>query len=235
MARLKVKELQRLRMVLAVLATGLLVVIGFVIRREVIRSQALKNIGKNTIEVAITKTGNESKETVSGPSDKKSGNQADNGDNKKTKSYIEERLTWIYSNALKGVEGDKKMLEIANKCKSAKMRGLEKQCSAVEQSEPGYLRDWYLDCVDWVFTQDMKNPRLASVSVKSITKNRAEATVVIDFYEGSGSMQHVDLWLVYENNDWFIDDFQPDEYKEFKHTVRGDMDAYLKSHKTVSI
>lgn len=229
------KELKILRIVLAALAAGLLVVIGFVIRREVIRSQALKNIGKNTIEVAITKTGNESKEAVSGPSDKKSGNQADNGDNKKTKSYIEERLTWIYSNALKGVEGDKKMLEIANKCKSAKMRGLEKQCAAVEQSEPGYLRDWYMDCADWIFTQDLQNPRLASVSVKSITNNSAEATVIIDVFGDSGTMQHVDLWLVYENNDWFIDDFQPDEYKEFKHTVRGDMDAYLQSHKTVSI
>lgn len=228
------KELKILRIVLAILAAGLVVVIGFVIRREVIRSQALKNIGKNTIDVVITKTGSESKESVPDTL-KKSGNQAENSDDKKTKSYIEDRLTWIYSNALKGVEGDKKMLEIANKCKSAKMRGLEKQCAAVEHSEPGYLRDWYMDCADWIFTQDMKSPRLASVSVKSITKNRAEATVVIDFYEGSGSMQHVDLWLVYENNDWFIDDFQPDEYKEFKHTVRDDMDAYLKSHKTVSI
>ena len=224
------KELKILRIVLAILAAGLVVVIGFVIRREVIRSQALKNIGKNTIEVVITKTGSESKESVPGTL-KKSGNQADNGDNKKTKSYIEERLTWIYSNALKGVEGDKKMLEIANKCKSAKMRGLEKQCAAVEQSEPGYLRDWYMDCVDWIFTQDLQNPRLASVSVKSITNNSAEATVIIDVFGDSGTMQHVDLWLVYENNDWFIDDFQPDEYKEFKHTVRGDMNAYLKSHK----
>lgn len=225
------KELKILRIVLAILAAGLVVVIGFVIRREVIRSQALKNIGKNTIEVVITKTGNESKEAVSGPSDKKSGNQADNGDNKKSKSYIEERLTWIYSNALKGVEGDKKMLEIANKCKSAKMRGLEKQCAAVEQSEPGYLRDWYMDCTDWVFTQDFKNPKLVSVDVHNITNDSALATVAIDFYEGSNSMQYVDLWLVYEYNDWYIDDFQPDEYQEFNETVRGDMVKYLESHR----
>lgn len=45
-----------LKIVLAVLAAGLAVVIGFVIRREVIRNQALKNIGKNTIEVAVTET-----------------------------------------------------------------------------------------------------------------------------------------------------------------------------------
>ena len=229
------KELKILRILLVVLAAGFIVVCGLIVRREIIRSQAIKNIGKNTIEVAITKTANESKEEASGASagmsDNKSGNLAENSDNKKTKAYIEDRLTWIYSNALEGVEGDKIMLEIANKCKSAKMRGLEKQCAAVEQSEPGYLRDWYMDCVDWIFTQDLQNPRLASVSVKSITNNSAEATVIIDVFGDSGTMQHVDLWLVYENNDWFIDDFQPDEYKEFKHTVRGDMNAYLKSHK----
>ena len=224
------KELKILRIALVALAAGLAVVIALVIRREVIRDQALKNIGKNTIEVAITKTGSESKESVPGTL-KKSGNQAENSDDKKTKSYIEDRLTWIYSNALKGVVGDKKKLEIANKSKSAKMRDLEKQCAAVEQSEPGYLRDWYMDCADWIFTQDLQNPGLASVSVKSITNNSAEATVIIDVFGDSGTMQHVDLWLVYENNDWFIDDFQPDEYKEFKHTVRGDMNAYLKSHK----
>ncbi len=223
------KEFKILRIVLAILAVGLVVVIGFVIRREVIRSQALENIGKNTIEVVITKTGSESKESVPGTL-KKSGNQAENSDDKKTKSYIEDRLTWIYSNALKGVVGDKKKLEVANKSKSAKMRDLEKQCAAAATSEPGYI-DSYMECVDWIFTQDLQNPRLASVSVKSITNNSAEATVIIDVFGDSGTMQHVDLWLVYENNDWFIDDFQPDEYKEFKHTVRGDMNAYLKSHK----
>lgn len=59
-------ELKILRIVLAVLAAGLVVVIGFVIRREVIRSQALKNINKNAIEVAITKTETDFKGTTSG-------------------------------------------------------------------------------------------------------------------------------------------------------------------------
>lgn len=153
------------------------------------------------------------------------------GENRKNKDYIEERLTWIYSAALEGVCGDKEKLMSANMYKSSRMKKLEKQCVAVEQSEPGYLRDWYMDCVDWIFTQDWQNPGLASVSVKSITNDSAEATVVIDVFGDSESMQHVDLWLVYENNDWYIDDFQPDEYKEFRHTVRDDMDAYLKSHK----
>lgn len=53
MARLKVKELQYLRIVFAVLAVGLLIVSFFIIRREVIRSNALKNNGKNTIEVKL--------------------------------------------------------------------------------------------------------------------------------------------------------------------------------------
>lgn len=153
------------------------------------------------------------------------------GKNRKSKDYIKERLTWIYSAALEGVSGNKEKLKSANMYKSSQMKKLEKQCAAVEQSEPGYLRDWYMDCVDWIFTQDLQNPRLASVSVKSITNDSAEATVVIDVFGDSESMQHVDLWLVYENNDWYIDDFQPDEYKEFKHTVRDDMDVFLKSHK----
>jgi len=54
MVRLKVKELQQLRTVFTILAIGLFVVIALIVRREVIRSQALKNIGKNNIELVIT-------------------------------------------------------------------------------------------------------------------------------------------------------------------------------------
>lgn len=49
-------ELRPLRIVLIILAVGLAVVVALVVRREIIRSNALKNIGKNTIEVSITKT-----------------------------------------------------------------------------------------------------------------------------------------------------------------------------------
>ena len=56
MARLKIKELQYLRIAFAILAAGLFIVGVLIIRREIIRSNALKNIGKNTVEVSITKT-----------------------------------------------------------------------------------------------------------------------------------------------------------------------------------
>ena len=153
------------------------------------------------------------------------------GENRKSKDYIEERVTWIYSAALEGVCGDKEKLMSANMYKSSRMKKLEKQCVAVEQSEPGYLRDWYMDCVDWIFTQDFENPKLVSVDVHNITNDSALATVVIDVFGDSYSIQHVDLWLVYEYNDWFIDDFQPDEYQDFNKTVRDDMVKYLESHR----
>ena len=50
MARLKIKELQYLRIALAILAAGLLTVGILIIRREVIRSNAMKNLSKNLIE-----------------------------------------------------------------------------------------------------------------------------------------------------------------------------------------
>ena len=56
MARLIIKELQYLRIAFAVLAACLFIVGILIIRREIIRSNAIKNIGKNTIEVPITKT-----------------------------------------------------------------------------------------------------------------------------------------------------------------------------------
>lgn len=55
-------ELRPLRIVLIILAVGLAVVVALVVRREIIRSNALKNIGKNTIEVSITKTAESSTE-----------------------------------------------------------------------------------------------------------------------------------------------------------------------------
>lgn len=56
MARLIIKELQYLRIAFAVLAACLFIVGVLIIRREIIRSNAINNIGKNTIEVPITKT-----------------------------------------------------------------------------------------------------------------------------------------------------------------------------------
>lgn len=50
MARLKIKELQYLRIALAIMAAGLLTVGILIIRREVIRSNAIKNLSKNLIE-----------------------------------------------------------------------------------------------------------------------------------------------------------------------------------------
>ena len=53
MARLKVKELQQLRKVLAILAVGLIVVCTLIVMREFRRARAMRDVGKNTIEVRI--------------------------------------------------------------------------------------------------------------------------------------------------------------------------------------
>ena len=57
------KELRPLRIVVIILAVGLVVVGALVIRRETIRSKALKSIDQNTIEVTITKRVETSTET----------------------------------------------------------------------------------------------------------------------------------------------------------------------------
>ena len=44
-------------------------------------------------------------------------------------------------------------------------------------------------------------------------------------------MQHVDLWLVFENGDWFINDFQDDAMKElWGITLRDEMIDFFRSH-----
>lgn len=226
---MKDKQLLWLRISFMILLVGLFVVCGLIIRREIIRANALKNIGQNVIAISLdredTTEGFTSGNTMSHNKKKEKvvdGSVAD----KQSAKYVKERLTRIYSLAL---SEDWEKREMAEKYKSVSFRELEKQCAAVE-SEPEY-GDWYMDCGDWIFTQDEENPKIASVTVNDITMDSAFATVVIDVFGDSHSMQEVNIWLVFENGDWFIDDFQPKEFKECDgKTLREEMAYYLNCH-----
>ena len=155
--------------------------------------------------------------------------------NKHTASYLRYRVTTIYSNALAALNDfDDHVCDIdaeynLDQYKSISLRKIEKGCGAL--ADTGGDLDWYTDCADWIFTQDRENPRLVSVTVSDIASNTAKARVVIDVFGNSDVMQHVDLWLVFENGDWFINDFQDDAMKElWGITLRDEMIDFFRSH-----
>lgn len=97
-------ELKMLRNVLVALAAGLAVVIALVIRREVIRDQALKNTNKNTIDVAISKEDTKSEDgtLVNSMEKEKASKQQPVGDQKKDLAMIRE----FYGHVLSITPGD---------------------------------------------------------------------------------------------------------------------------------
>lgn len=100
----QVNELKMLRNVLVALAAGLAVVIALVIRREVIRDQALKNTNKNTIDVAISKEDTKSEDgtLVNSMEKEKASKQQPVGDQKKDLAMIRE----FYGHVLSITPGD---------------------------------------------------------------------------------------------------------------------------------
>ena len=62
------------------------------------------------------------------------------------------------------------------------------------------------DADHWIAAQDAVNPSMKIISISRQSDDMATATIHIDHgFENSGA--DVELKLVYENNDWFIDDF----------------------------
>lgn len=67
--------------------------------------------------------------------------------------------------------------------------------------------DWMRPDVDhWIVAQDAINPSMSIISISNQSDKNATAKVHIDHGSG-GSGADVELKLVYENGDWFIDDF----------------------------
>ena len=152
---------------------------------------------------------------------------------KQTSSYLRYRVTTIYSHVLKELgkvsECGCDIPEELNRYKSESLLKLENRCEKL--SENGCCPYWYRDSADWIFTQDMDNPRLVGVKVNCINGLEAKASVVIDVFGDSDILQNVDLWLVFENGDWYIDDFQDDAMKfNGGDTLRGDILSFIKSH-----
>lgn len=153
--------------------------------------------------------------------------------NKQSSSYLRHRVTSIYRQVINEYNKEYKyafaIQDSLSGYKTASLRKLEKRCATV--AADGGTPYWYSDSADWVFTKEVGDLKLVSVKVSDITGTTAKARVVIDVFGDSDILQNVDLWLVFENGDWYINDFQDDTMKvKGGHTVRDYMKAFIKTH-----
>jgi len=115
---------------------------------------------------------------------------------------ILKRLTEIYDNVFGQNNSDD---YDSNYCSKGFRALLEEFNDAYENSTlVGDLMGPEVD--HWTVAQDALNPTMNIVSIDKISENEANAKIHIDHgYENSG--EDVKLKLVFENGDWFIDDF----------------------------
>ena len=78
------------------------------------------------------------------------------------------------------------------------------------------------DVDHWTISQDALNPTMNIISIDKVSDKNANAKIHIDHgYESSG--EDVELKLVFENGDWFIDDFNylgSSERKEYQEAIK---------------
>ena len=152
---------------------------------------------------------------------------------KQSPSYLRHRVITIYKQVITNLNNESEcgcgyQYDI-DQYKSAAFKKIEKKCEAL--AENGDKPYWYKDSADWILTQDMENPRLVSVTVSDIKDNKAKARVILDVFGNSDIMQHIDLWMVYENGDWFINDFQDDTMRDVKKTtLKTEMIQFFRNH-----
>lgn len=123
---------------------------------------------------------------------------------KHTAEYITQRLNDIYAEAHR--EDDHDWLALDHKFMSQEYNQLQDKAMQIAQS----IDDLVIDSDHWVQGQDWTYPTMTVRKIENITATTATAHVTITSHMPGNESQATQLILplVYERDDWFIDNMQ---------------------------
>lgn len=125
-------------------------------------------------------------------------------DNKHTTEYITQRLNSIFTEALR--EDNHDLLALDHKFMSQEYNRLQDRAMEIAER----IEDLVIDADHWVQGQEWTYPTMAIDKIENITSGTATAHVTVTSHIPGSDESHTQLILplVFERNDWYIDNMQ---------------------------
>lgn len=129
---------------------------------------------------------------------------AQDTNDKHTVEYITQRLNDIYSEAFRDKDHD--LIALDHRFMSQEYNRLQDQAIAIAER----IDDLVIDADHWVQGQDWTYPTMTVAKIEGITPTNATAHVTITSHMPGNdeSTTQLILPLVFERNDWYIDNMQ---------------------------